>query len=272
MTLEDRTLFDTSDVSENYRVYLQPYLFDPWAQKLIRFINPQPGQTVLDVAAGTGAVSQAAASAVGPTGRVIASDVSAAMLSTVARPADDRSAGITTLLSSATALDLPDESVDVVLCQQGFPFMPDRAAVAREMHRVLRPGGTVGIAVWTRGVRIDPFDGYAEFVSTSALDASYSLIASNGSFSMVPDEVSAALTAGGFPKVAATNTQLTVRWPSVLDEANGIMGTPWGPSIAGLAPAERDKFIASLASAIGDENGLTRPHLMTSVFALGIKQ
>jgi ubiquinone/menaquinone biosynthesis C-methylase UbiE len=272
MTLDDRGLFDTIDVSENYRVYLQPYLFDPWAEKLVRFIDPQPGQTVLDVAAGTGAVSRAAASAVGPTGSVIASDISEAMLSSVAQPADDRSAAITTLQSSATALNLPDESVDVVLCQQGFPFMPDRAAVAREMYRVLRPGGSVGIAVWTKGVRLDPFDNYAEFMTTAAPDAPFLRTMADGSISMVPDEVADALTAGGFPKVAATNTQLTVRWPSVLDEARGIAGTPFGLGIAALKPDQRDKLIASLAEAIGDTKGAPQPHLMTSVFALGIKQ
>lgn len=271
MILDDRGLFDTIDVSENYRVYLQPYLFDPWAEKLVRFIAPQPGQTVLDVAAGTGAVSRAAASAVGQTGSVIASDISAAMLSTVAQPADDHSAAITTLLSPATALDLPDESVDVVLCQQGFPFMPDRVAVAREMHRVLRPGGTVGIAVWTRGVRLDPFDNYAEFMATATPDDPYLLTRTTAVMSMLPDEVAAALTDGGFPKVAATNTQLSVRWPSVLDEARGITGTPFGNSFTGLTAAKRDRLIGSLAKTIGDRDGEPRPHLMTSVFAIGMK-
>ena len=117
--------FDLDETAHNYRRFLEPYLFTPWALKLVELARLEPGQIVLDVAAGTGAVTRAAASAVGNSGAVIACDISPAMLSWVERGADNGTdcAPITTLLSSAESLKLPDGSVDVVLCQQGFQFM-----------------------------------------------------------------------------------------------------------------------------------------------------
>ena len=103
--------------------------------------------------------------------RVIASDISTGMLANVPIGADaGLSAPIELLESSAIAIDLPDAVVDIALCQQGFPFIPDREAAAREMHRVLRPGGTIGVAVWAAGRRLEPFDSYGEVLIDAGFD------------------------------------------------------------------------------------------------------
>jgi ubiquinone/menaquinone biosynthesis C-methylase UbiE len=103
----------------------------------------KPGCSVLDVASGLGPVARLAAQAAGPDGRVVASDISAAMLAVAsARPYGPGWAAIEYRQCPASAIAAEDDSFDVVLCQHGLQFFPDRAAAAAELRRVAGPGGT----------------------------------------------------------------------------------------------------------------------------------
>jgi ubiquinone/menaquinone biosynthesis C-methylase UbiE len=109
----------------------------------------RPGQRVLDVACGTGLVSLEAARAVGPTGRVLGIDLSGAMVDATRHAARQRQvANLDVARMDAEALDLPDASVDVVLCALGLMYLPEPERAVREMRRVLRPGGRLVLAVW----------------------------------------------------------------------------------------------------------------------------
>src|SRR6185437_3968870 len=82
-------------------------------------------------------------------GRVIVSDRAAAMVDAAAQWAEERGArAVETRVLDAEALDLPDASVDGVVCRFGYMLVPDRDAAFRETRRVLRPGGRVAFAVW----------------------------------------------------------------------------------------------------------------------------
>lgn len=273
MVVEDHARFAQTAVAENYRRYLQPYLFDPWARRIVDFVGLRAGQTVLDVAAGTGAVSRAAASVVGESGTVIASDVSAAMLAALERGNAEAelpaAASIRTLQCAASHLDLPDVSVDVVFCHQGFPFMPDRVAVAREMCRVLRPGGVVGVGVWADGERLYPFDAYAEVVRDRLTDSEFAQRMAAGSVTMTAESVASALAGGGFTDIHVSIERLGVQWPTANEEARGIMGTPFGPEISSISPRERESLLTDLAGRVADDGGESVPHTTVSVLARG---
>jgi SAM-dependent methyltransferase len=110
---------------------------------------PRPGDRVLELACGAGGLGMAAAERVAPDGEVVLSDVAAEMTAIAARRADDR--GLTNV--SIRELDLeridePDASFDVVLCREGLMFALDPGQAAREIRRVLRPGGRFALAVW----------------------------------------------------------------------------------------------------------------------------
>lgn len=62
-----------------------------------------------------------------------------------------------------------DSSVDVVLCQQGLPFIPDRPAALKEMARVLKPGGSAGVAVWRWSDRVEPIIVYGEALKANGV-------------------------------------------------------------------------------------------------------
>lgn len=128
-----------------YEDVLVPRLFLPLAEQLLDLVDVQPGERVLDIACGPGTVAQLAAARVGLAGHVTGCDVSPAMLD-VAR---SKSSSIEWLETSAAPLvGVAEESFDVVTCQQGLQFFPDRPAAVAEMHRALVPGGRVAIAVW----------------------------------------------------------------------------------------------------------------------------
>lgn len=130
----------------------------PIGEAFAALMHLRPGERVLDIATGTGTAAIAAAQLVGPTGMVVASDFVAEWEPHVrATAADAGVTNVTFAVMPAQALDLPDASVDVVLCQFGIMLMTERIQALREMRRVLRPGGRLGIAVWSVPERVGLF-------------------------------------------------------------------------------------------------------------------
>lgn len=103
------------------------------------------GHRVLDVATGTGAAARAVADVVGPTGEVVAGDVSHAMLEVARRNLKDTSVRVE--LFDGQALPFPDHRFDRVICQMGLMFFEDPARGLGEFHRVLVPGGRTAVTV-----------------------------------------------------------------------------------------------------------------------------
>jgi SAM-dependent methyltransferase len=118
-------------------------------RELVDAVDPQPGETILELAAGVGDTGFLAVERIGPDGRLISSDFSAAMVDAARRRADELGiAGVDFRVLDAQAIDLPDASADAVLCRWGYMLMPDPAAALRETRRVLRPEGRLALSVW----------------------------------------------------------------------------------------------------------------------------
>jgi SAM-dependent methyltransferase len=132
--------------AEDYERYLIPAYFGAFAEGLTRLVPPWPGERALDVACGTGVVTRLLAERVGPGGHIVGLDLDAGML-TVARRLLD-APNVAWQEASALAMPFADGAFDLVTCQQGLQFLPDRPAGLREMRRVLRPGGRLALAVW----------------------------------------------------------------------------------------------------------------------------
>jgi ubiquinone/menaquinone biosynthesis C-methylase UbiE len=117
--------------------------------KLLDLAAPQPGERVLELACGPGGLGLAAAERVGPRGAVVLSDVAAEMTAIAGRRAAARGLdNVTTAVLDIERIDQPDASYDVVLCREGLMFALDPGQAAREIRRVLRPGGRLALAVW----------------------------------------------------------------------------------------------------------------------------
>jgi ubiquinone/menaquinone biosynthesis C-methylase UbiE len=132
---------DTADVD----TYFVPAVFEPWSRELIKRALVWKGDRVLDVATGTGIVACRIA-AIGA--KVTAIDISAERLEQAKRRAADEGVSVTWAERNAETLGYGAASFDLVTCQQGLQFVADRAAAAREMRRVIAPGGRAVIACW----------------------------------------------------------------------------------------------------------------------------
>jgi SAM-dependent methyltransferase len=131
---------------ENYERYFVPAIGRPLARALVDLAGVRPGQRVLDVACGTGIVARVTAERVGAEGLVAGTDINPGMLA-VARSTAASGAPISWHEAPADALPFPEGAFDIVLCQLGLQFFPDRLGALREMRRVLAPSGRALVLV-----------------------------------------------------------------------------------------------------------------------------
>ena len=206
----------SQDVSEalveagrGYEALFVPALFDPWTKHLVEAARIRDGSHVLDVACGTGVLARQALAKSGESGRVVGADPAPGMLAV----AEEMEPAIEWILCGAESLGLDDETFDCVISQFGMMFFEDREKSAKEMFRVLRPGGSLAVATW-RSVDHNPayadiigvLDEYVGHQAADALRLPYSLGNS--------DEVVSALQSGGFVEIdVAVKTELA-RFPS----------------------------------------------------------
>jgi SAM-dependent methyltransferase len=126
----------------------------PVSERMVQALDPQPGDTVLELAAGPGDTGFLAAAILGEEGRLISSDFSPAMVEVARRRAAELGLGnVEHRVIDAEEIPLADDSVDGVLCRFGFMLMPDPAAALAETRRVLRPDGRLALAVWGQAQR-----------------------------------------------------------------------------------------------------------------------
>ena len=132
---------------------------------LLELVPPTAGERVLDVATGPGVVALAAALAVGPEGAVVATDLAPEWEESISRQAAQLGVRqVSFKAMGAEALDLPDDSFDVAYCQFGLMFVPDPTLALREMRRVLRPGGRLGVVVWSTPDRAPCFSIFSRHI------------------------------------------------------------------------------------------------------------
>jgi SAM-dependent methyltransferase len=130
--------------------------FAPVVGGVIRRAGLKSGEEILDLGTGTGSLAIEAAALVGATGRVTALDISSEMLSLAnGRIAESGRTNIQLREGRAEEIPAQDAAFDVVLASLSLMYVIDRAAAARELRRVLRPGGRLVGAVWAAPERCD---------------------------------------------------------------------------------------------------------------------
>lgn len=139
----DPTLEAEVAAARAYEALFVPALFGQWASRVVDAASLVAGQSVLDVACGTGVLAREAGLRTGPTGYVAGLDPSAGMLAV----AKELSPSVEWRQGTAESMPFPDASFDAVVSQFGLMFM-DRDRAVREMLRVLKPNGRLVVAVW----------------------------------------------------------------------------------------------------------------------------
>jgi demethylmenaquinone methyltransferase/2-methoxy-6-polyprenyl-1,4-benzoquinol methylase len=146
-----RSVFDS--VAPKYDVMndlMSAGLHRIWKRYTITVANPQPGQQVLDIAGGTGDLSRAFAQRVGPTGRVVHTDINEAMLREGRNRLLDEGLVLPTMVCDAEKLPFADNSFDIVSVAFGLRNMTHKDQALAEMRRVLKPGGKLLVLEFSR--------------------------------------------------------------------------------------------------------------------------
>jgi len=150
---------------EIYEHGLVPAIFGPWSTKTVALAVPNEGDSVLDVACGTGVVTRLAAQYVGTHGRVIGLDLDPGMVEVARSLPAPSDSSIDWKVGDALMLPFPNAMFHIVFCQGGLQFIPDRLTALREMSRVLRLGGRLALMV---GQHIQYCPGFAIVVDKLA--------------------------------------------------------------------------------------------------------
>lgn len=256
-----------ADVGAQYEQSLVPIIFAPWAVLLIERVRPQPGERVLDVACGTGVVARLAAERIGLAGSVIGADSSPAMLAAAKRA----SVGTSIEWREADAAILPfaDGSFDLVLCQQGLQYFPDRAGALREMQRVLTPGGRIGLAVFGPQRESPGFDAVGQVLANSIGPQARVLPPFTLSDT---DLVRTLVRDAGFQHIEMRWETLLVRCPSAVEFLNRLLaGSPSVRHVVGALDDHRwrslvGEFEVAMADYTGEE-GMVFPMVSNLVTA-----
>lgn len=123
-----------------------PSMFRPLAEATLREVAVPDGSRVIDIACGTGVVSRLLAEKVGKSGSVVGVDLNPNMIEVAKRSVPST---VELHEGDVTALPFPDGSFDMAFCQQGLQFFPEKVAALKEVRRVLKPGGTLILTVWS---------------------------------------------------------------------------------------------------------------------------
>jgi SAM-dependent methyltransferase len=210
MNSSTETFQISAEQAEIYESKLVPAIFADWAPPLVDAAGVEPGQTVLDVACGTGILARTAADRVGPTGKVVGLDLNEGMLTVARRVRPD----IEWRQGDAASLPLADGSFDVVLCQSALMFFPDATQALREMGRVCRPEGVVGVQVYSSLDAQPAYGPWVEMVARYAGPEAVSLLSTywvHGDLDVLSERFEAA----GLD-VTAVHTRLGIAtWDSV---------------------------------------------------------
>lgn len=136
------------NAAQLYEQGIVPTMSKPLTEMMFEHILLEDGARVLDVACGTGIIARVATNRFNHIASIIGVDLNPDMLEVARENTPGTDIAIEWRQGDACALPLPDHCFDVVLCQQGLQFMPDKLAALREMRRVLVPGGRLALTVW----------------------------------------------------------------------------------------------------------------------------
>ena len=247
---------------ETYEQYQVPAVFEPLARVLLDRIGLTAGQRVLDVACGTGVVARKAAPIVGDTGRVVGVDFNSGMLEVAEKFTPPDTLNIEWQHGDAGELPIEDSTFDVVVCQQGLQFFPDKVGALREMRRILKLEGFAWLAVW-QSPEHSPINKISNEVLGRHLGPEAAKI-SRAPFSLGnADELRSLLQAAGFGDIEIDATIIMRHMPPPdISIPAQLTSLPIGPRIAALDESTRSAIVDEISEALSEfftDEGMSVP-------------
>ncbi len=256
-------------IPEIYDRFMVPLIFEPYAADLAARIADAAPKNLLETAAGTGVLTRAIAARI-PGARLTATDLNQPMLNQAAamQAGDDR---ITWRQADAMALPFEDKKFDVVACQFGAMFFPDKVAGYKEARRVLKPGGHFFFNVWDE-ISANEFADVVTQVLAELFprDPPRFMARTPHGYHDV-DKIRADLTAAGFTDIVIETVDHRSKAASPRDPAIAYcQGTPLRSEIETRDAARLEEATQAVTEAIsrrfgkGPVDGLIRAHVVTA--------
>jgi SAM-dependent methyltransferase len=243
-------------------------------QWLVEQADPQPGQTVLEVAAGTGDLGLLAAERVGDEGRVISTDFAPEMVDVARRQGEARgSKNVDFRVMDAERMDLDEDSVDVVLCRWGYMLMADPGLALRETRRVLRDGAPLAFAVWATPDR-NPWAAVPGMTLVQRGHIPPPEPGAPGIFGMgMPERIRELVTGAGFgePQIEEIAFDFTYQDADDVWDALVRLAGPLARAVKALPDDEREAtraaILANVESYRNEDGSYTTPAMTWAVLA-----
>lgn len=249
--------------AQAYEDHLVGAVFGPWARRVVDLGAPKPGETVLDVACGTGIGARLVAPKVSPMGCVISTDVNDGMICVAKKSAEAANLPTDVTLNwhaVPAEQQLVDEaSIDLCLYMQGPQFVTDPPAAMKEVHRALKPGGRLAASMWNEMPTNKGHYAIAEALAARDIKPAMK------PFSMGDPDVARSLFANaGFNIKYFDTGEFMATFLSVRDFVNGVAaGAPaTRHAIAQLSPEDHGAFINDVQNTLASfvtANGVVLP-------------
>ena len=231
-----------------YDRHLGPWLFDDYARDVAGRVRQIAPRRILETAAGTGIVTEQLANAL-PDAEIVATDLNQAMLDVAAERI--RSDKVSFLAADAQSLPLPDGGFDLVVCQFGVMFFPDRVKANAEARRVLRDGGRYMAVIWDRLDR-NPASRIAHDAVAALFPDNPPRFLERTPFGYAdPAAIEHDLLAAGFNDIEFETVALKSRDSSPRDAAIGLcQGSPLRSEIEERSPDALERATEAAAKAL----------------------
>ena len=242
--MKDQELRFSGSVPTSYDRLMVPLIFRPYAEELAGRARALDPRRILETAAGTGAVTEALHEAL-PDVEIVASDLNQPMLDVAA--ARIASGKVRFVVADAQELPFEDGSFDLVVCQFGAMFFPDRARAHSEARRVLRGGGHYLLAIWDR-IESCPLSDIAQQTLIELFPDDPPLFMREGPYSYAdPAMIDSDLRAAGFADIRIDTVEKRSRAPSAHDAAAALChGTPMSVELQERAPGSLERVCETI--------------------------
>ena len=252
-----------------YERCLGPFIFEPYAQDIAQRANKLAPERVLETAAGTGIVTRALAAALPPAAEIIATDLNQAMLDMAATKLSAQN--VTWKQADAQALPSEAGSFDLVVCQFGAMFFPDKHRAYGEARRVLREGGVFLFNVWDSIETSEIVHVIAEAVKAAFPEDSPRFLERTPYGYHDVNRIRDELRSAGFTRVEIETVEKVSRAPSAREPAVGFcQGSPLRSEIEARDRSRLEEVTDRAAEAVaarysrGEVSGKISAHVITA--------
>jgi ubiquinone/menaquinone biosynthesis C-methylase UbiE len=243
--------------------------------RLLEIARLRPGQTVLEVATGTGIAALAAANVVGKSGRIVATDISSHMLDHARnRLAHLQNSSFS--VEDGQALNFPDQSFDAVICNMGLMYFPDPRKGVQEFYRVLRKDGRATVSVFHESGAVYRLSSGRELrggVGTLIAAKNPSKSLHGGHFTKLGALVAGLFGSAGFREIETQEYLGILVMPSFHEYVRSIEAGAGsaGAEFLAVAPEVREAVRAELYDLLSEAKGEEVRVIVPVMFASGVR-